>query len=88
MSIEDSEALASKLKKFHIHVYKVSGLFEVDVHTENDKRALEIALDAVEQSEFKEADCNVVAVIPGAKEEKDGEDNHRSEGTVDSPTGS
>ena len=53
-----------ELPKFHICVYKVSGMFEIDVSAETDDRALEIAIEAAETNSFKKPDHNVVAVIP------------------------
>lgn len=54
------------LNKYHIHIYKVVGLIEVDVSAKDDDLALQAAIDTLEQhgSTFKPSDCNIVAVIP------------------------
>jgi len=49
---------------FHVHVYQVSVLGEVDVNARNNKEAKEIALDMARKGEvsLRFPDCGMIAV--------------------------
>ena len=61
-----------KLEKFHIHVYRVAGMAELNVSAVDDERALEVAMDVAASGRlvFGQPDCNVVAVIPSGDSEE------------------
>ena len=60
IKIEDE----SKLKKYHIHIYEVSGKVELDVFTFSEEGAKSGALEAAKRDAFifGESDCKHIAI--------------------------
>lgn len=53
-----------KLKKYHIHVYEISGKLELDTFTFSEEGARSGALEAVKKDAFAfgESDCRHIAI--------------------------
>jgi len=51
-------------QRYHIHVYRVVALAEVNIVAKEESRALNIALDSVKNLKFNSPDCNLIAIIP------------------------
>ena len=53
-----------KKEKYHVHVYKVSELIEIDVHKASEEEARKEALKLVEMFKYKKTklDCRHIAI--------------------------
>ena len=69
--------IVDKHKKYHVHVYRVLTMSEVDIYADSDTTALNTAIDTIDKQKFVLSDCNFLAIIP---EEKGG-DNSGEKGT-------
>ena len=54
------------MDKYHVHVYVVSALHEIDVEAENEEDAMRIAQDTYENGTewlpFSAVDCKTIAI--------------------------
>ena len=51
------------MKKFHVHIYKVKALMEVDLEAHDESDAREKAMEHLSDKPFKKADCKQIAVV-------------------------
>ena len=58
------EDIVGRHKNYHIHVYRVISVAEIDIKAISDEKALNAALDTVKNQKFKTSDCNYIAIIP------------------------
>ena len=56
--------------KYHAHIYKIDGLFEVDVEAETEVEAKTKALELSESASYKPADCKKIALAWEEKPEE------------------
>ena len=50
------------MDKYHVHVYMIQGLSEVDVNACDPVQAKELALEQVKGLSFGKSDCNYITV--------------------------
>lgn len=57
------------MRKYHIHVYRVVGLRELDIVAESEAEAMTKALQTAKKSKlfWGRSDCKYVAIVPGSK---------------------
>lgn len=55
--------------KYHVHVYRVTGLIEMDIEAESEQEARAKALEPPDGAYFEEKNpgCNFIAITPKKK---------------------
>ena len=50
------------MDKYHIHVYMIQGLAEVNIDACDPVQAKEVALSQINKLSFSKSDCNYIAI--------------------------
>jgi len=48
--------------KYHVHIYKIVAMAEVEIEAENPKESKQKAFEIKDTLEYKQSDCNYIAL--------------------------